>query len=159
MNILSNILNSNSYWTKCSSALCSIAMTEMGVRTVIDITHSKKEDLSADLSGTIFFAICASNIVPGFARIGGFVFTTYSMCYSMCTDPSESNAYWSSKAVCFPFKKTFDFLKFVQNSLDIDNHYTWCGVAVLITVIGLYALGKNIFSQPNTPIPETLIQP
>lgn len=57
MNLLTNILNSKSYWTKCSSALCGIAVAEMGIRTIVDITKSKKDDLSADLSGAIFFAI------------------------------------------------------------------------------------------------------
>jgi len=43
MNLLTNILNSKSYWTKCSSALCGIAMAEMGVRTIVDIT--KREEI------------------------------------------------------------------------------------------------------------------
>jgi len=42
MNILTNILNSKSYWTKCSSALCGIAVAEMGVRTIVDITKGQE---------------------------------------------------------------------------------------------------------------------
>jgi len=150
MNLLTNILNSKSYWTKCSSAVCGIAVAKMGIRTIIDITKSKKEDLSADLSGAIFFAICASNIVPGFARGGGMVFIGYSI----FTDTSKDNAYWSSKVVNFPFKKTWEGLKFIGTNLDIANHPTWFGVAALITIIGLYTIGKHIFEQPKVLHPS-----
>lgn len=149
MNLLTNILNSKSYWTKCSSALCGIAMAEMGVRTIVDITKNKKDDLSADLSGAIFFAICASNIVPGFARGGSIAF----VCYSIGADTSKNNAYWSSKVVSFPFEKTWEGLKFIGTHLDIVNHPTWFGVAALITIIGLYTLGKHIFEQPKVLAP------
>ena len=150
MNLLTNILNSKSYWTKCSSALCGIAVAEMGIRTIVDITKSKKDDLSADLSGAIFFAIWASNIVPGFARGGGIIFIGYSR----VADTSKNDAYWSSKVVNFPFEKTWEGLKFVGTHLNIVNHPTWIGVAVLITVIGLHTLGKRIFEQPKSiPMP------
>jgi len=151
MNLLTNILNSKSYWTKCSSTLCGIAAAEMGIRTIVDITKNKKDDLSADLSGAIFFAICASNIVPGFARGGGIAF----VCYSIAADTSKNNAYWSSKVVSFPFEKTWAGLKFVGNHLDIVNHPTWFGVAALITIIGLYTLGKRIFEQPKVLPPSS----
>jgi len=52
-------------------------------------------------SGAIFFAICASNIVPGFARGGGIAF----VCYSIAADTSKNNAYWSSKVVSFLLKR------------------------------------------------------
>ncbi len=155
MNLLTNILNSKSYWTKCSSALCGIAMAEMGVRTIVDITKNKKDDLSADLSGAIFFAICASNIVPGFARAGGIVFIGYSI----CTDTSKNDAYWSSKVVSFPFEKTWEGLRFIGTHLDIVNHPTWVGVAALITIIGLYSLGKQIFEQPKVLAPPPVYTP
>ena len=114
MNLLSNVFNSTSYWTKGSSALCGIVMGEMGIRTIIDITQNKKEDLSADLSGALFYGMCASNIVPGFARLGSLVFIIYSYSYGMFTDTSERNEYWSSKAVHFLAEKIYEVLVFTK---------------------------------------------
>ncbi|MCB1106628.1 MAG: hypothetical protein KDK76_00860 [Chlamydiia bacterium] len=145
MELISGVLNSKSYFTKASAALCGIASIEMTVRTVIDLTKLSntrtrdevKAELSADLAGAIFYGILATNYIPGFARGGGMIFVGYSL-YSI-DDPTT---YWSAKVVSYPFKG----LRWLIRNFTLPDHPTWYGVAILIASIAVYSALKN---RPN----------
>lgn len=64
---------------QCAGAACGIVAAEMAIRTVGDlIFHHNKSDLSADLAGTLFYGLCAANIVPYTPIIGTSIFVIYS---------------------------------------------------------------------------------
>ena len=146
MNILKNILNSKSYWTIGSATLCGIISTEMGIRTVVAIIQDKedkvsKDRISQDLGGSIFFAICATNRISGFARFGGFLFVGSSLIYKK----SYTNLYWGSKVI-----------KFLSEGEYIKASNTWFGVAFLVTIICLDIVRRYFFK--NFPLPSKVLK-
>lgn len=64
---------------KCSGAFCGIVAAEMAIRTVGDVIHHHDNtELSANLAGTLFYGICAANIVPYTPVIGASIFVVHS---------------------------------------------------------------------------------
>jgi len=72
-------------WALGGAAFCGVAAVEMAARTFYDISQLRmggeqiQRDLSADLGGTIFYGLCATNVVPYSAVAGAGIFACYSI--------------------------------------------------------------------------------
>ncbi len=88
--IPSNIERYPNYLVKGSALFCGAAAVELALRTLASLTASKKIDntpfaegerswyVITNLAGSIFYGLCAANIVTHSAVAGSILFTAYS---------------------------------------------------------------------------------
>ncbi|WP_420420597.1 hypothetical protein [Simkania sp.] len=154
--IVSNFIQTNSYWTIAASSLCAVTTIEMAIRTIGGLgakisgsdQRSLYENLKNNLAGTIFYALCAANIVPGSAKLGALVFTSYSA-FSK-TPPSE--AYLTSivlnnialKVIAPTYEKTTNLIKNILAQITFPETPLWRVVSITVLAIGAYHFGPKI---------------
>lgn len=84
---VSKFIATSSYLVIGSTAICVIATTELALRALDYLIHSESRphtrldsyNFSANLSGALFYGLCAANIISGTAVLGGIAFTIYSL--------------------------------------------------------------------------------
>ncbi len=86
-------LPTSTQWTQISSVWCGINAAEMGARTIGSLFSGKtinQNDLSKDLSGALFYGLCAVNPIPGAARTAAIISTVYAVFAG-----SDQNSYFT----------------------------------------------------------------
>lgn len=146
----------------------TIAVAEMAIRSVGDLMEYFKEsnsekikdkaldNLSANLGGALFYGMCATNILPGSAVIGGAIFIIHSIL--SCTN---DDAYLSSKIIGKPVhfvvkdvllplidkvaSAVFNVLLKLGDLLLIPlKHPIWAGVFLMGAAITTYKVAQSL---------------
>jgi hypothetical protein len=107
-----------SNFTLGCAVVCGAVATEMALRAIVSLIRYNdvpqnslqhkaqlSEKIGGNLGGAIALGLCATNIVPGTARIAASFFVPYSWYYA--NDPNE---YLTSKLFHKPLKWAFDWV-------------------------------------------------
>lgn len=153
---IKNFLQNSSNFNHAMLGVSAIASLEMGARTVINLTQSgKKEDLTADLSGALFFGLAAANLFPGSRKAAGIAFIIRSF-YEFSQQPDEDyrkEEYWLGRAITFFPDQAYQGYKKIKASLDLPSHPTWYALIALVALVGYYQFGgaiSNYFNQQKS---------
>lgn len=142
-------------------AICSTAAAEMGIRTVINLTSKTveheaeqqyKSDLSANLSGALFFCLAAANLFPGSRKVAAIAFVIRSFKeFSLKPDEEyRQKEYWTGRAITFFPDQAYQGYQKIKGYLKLPSHPTWYALITLIALVGYYQFGgavSNYFSQ------------
>ena len=174
INNISNYVSIHHAWnvTFGSAIVCAAASAEMGIRAAIDVlkmmgTIEKKQNedvsynFSANLGGSLFYGLCAANIIPGTSIVGASIFSIYSVCVY---DPKKSvedqyittkiigagadlaktllNWTWNhivspicEHIICPVLRKIFNVVTTILSYISLPKHPIWYALGALATAI------------------------
>jgi hypothetical protein len=173
MNAIQSILQSYpSRWALASAGVCGLAAAEMAVRalgtmakaTQENLTDGEKDALSKNLGGAVFYGMCAANIVPYAAVVGGIICVGYGIftgenkdTYYLFRGIYEGVATLHKRIIAplwnraiFPILEAIaKVVKAILDLVPLPQNSAWLGVGVLAAVAIVYNRGVllNLLSK------------
>jgi hypothetical protein len=168
-----------SNWALGGAALCASGAVEMALRVFKDVQEQNADNLSKDLAGALFYGLCAANIVPYTAFLGGAIFTLRTIAtyedkdayftmkhygkvleaiYDWAIEPLCSHVVrplseYAWEHIISPLARTIsNCFAAIFRVVKLPENPAWYGVAALIATIAAYKLLPNCGISFQCPI-------